>query len=94
MRWDIKTNSGPVRITAIDSFLMSSHGVYLDVGGVVTDWGCSFPSNNILDFVTIESSKDNDVSSKKRTVVPGNGVDVNSVVDSRKNALVKNVENG
>ena len=92
MRGHIKSNGGPVCITAVDDFLVSSHGVYLDIGGIVTDRGCSFPCDNILDVVAIESSEGNDVTTKEGTVVPGNGIDVDSIVDSKENALRKNVE--
>jgi len=94
MRWDIKSDGGPVCITAVDDLLVSSHGVHLDIGGIVADRGWSFPCDNILDVVAIKSSEGDDVTTKEGTVVPGNGIDVDSIVNSEENALRKNVENG
>jgi len=62
---DKKSNGGPVCITGLDGFLVLSHGVYLNIGGVVVDIGCSFPSDNILDVVAFESSKNDNVATKE-----------------------------
>ena len=92
--WDEESNSRPVSVTGLNRFLILSHGVYLNIGGVVVKVAGAFPGNNILDVVRFETAKYDDVTAKKGSVVPSGGVDVNSIMYSTKHAFMVDVANG
>ena len=92
--WDKESNGGPVSITGLDSFLILSHGVHLNIRGVVVEMAGAFPGNNILDVVRFEAAKYDDVTAKKGLVVPSGGVDVDAIMYTTENAFRVNVANG
>ena len=79
---DVNPNGGPVGIAGLDSVLVASHGIQLDVSSSIVHLMSAFPGDDVPDIFIFEATECYALAAFEFKAAPAKRMDVDAIMDA------------